>query len=64
MRSSKPLILSALTLFAAAGCQRETRPPAPSVEESVQLDEAENMLNAMERGEPAAEGGGVVGPSP
>jgi hypothetical protein len=42
-RSMRTAILSALLLLAAC---RDDRPPAPTAEESNQLNEAENLLNA------------------
>jgi len=44
-----------LVIFLAlAGC-RDNRPPAPTAEQSAQLNEAEDMLNAMARNEEGPE---------
>ena len=53
--SSKHLVLLPIAMLAAPGCRNEERPPAPTAEESAQLNDAENMLNAMEEGR-ASEG--------
>jgi hypothetical protein len=47
----KKIILWVLLL---AAC-RDDRPPAPSAEQSTQLNEAEDMLNAMARNEEGPE---------
>jgi hypothetical protein len=41
-----------LALFLLAAC-RDDRPPAPTAEESDQLNDAENMLNAEANAQPA-----------
>ena len=45
---TKCLFLVPLIFLSACG---DDRPPAPSAEESAQLNEAEDMLNAMARNE-------------
>jgi hypothetical protein len=47
------LILIALTL--ALGACRKDQPPAPTAEQADQLNEAEAMLNAMDRNEEGPE---------
>jgi hypothetical protein len=39
-------LLACLLLLLVAGCH-ERRPPAPSAEQSAQLNDAEDMLNGM-----------------
>ena len=41
-----------LSLFLLTAC-RDDRPPAPTAEESDQLNDAENMLNAEANAQPA-----------
>jgi hypothetical protein len=48
----KVMLLSLLLL--TAGCRRD-QPPAPTSEESQQLNEAEDMLNAMAENEEGPE---------
>ena len=45
--------LMALAVLACAACERD-RPPAPTTEQSQQLDEAEAMLNDMAANEEGA----------
>ena len=45
--------LIGLVLLAGAACERD-RPPAPTTEQSQQLDEAEAMLNDMAANEEGA----------
>ena len=42
-------------MFLALAACRDNRPPAPTVEQSAQLNEAEDMLNAMARNEEGPE---------
>jgi hypothetical protein len=44
----KRLVISALLILAAC---KDQKPPAPTAEESSQLNEAEDMLNDMARNE-------------
>jgi len=47
-------ILAALTIALLGGC-REQAPPAPTAEESAQLNEMENSLNALSENEKGPE---------
>jgi hypothetical protein len=40
-------------LLVAAACRRDHRPPAPTAEQSRELNEAEDMLNNVEANEAA-----------
>ena len=44
-----------LVMFLALAACRDDRPPAPTAEQSAQLNEAADMLNAMARNEEAPE---------
>ena len=44
--SSREMRIPLLLIAALLSACREERPPAPTQEQSVQLNEAENMLNA------------------
>jgi hypothetical protein len=44
-----------LVMFLALAACRDDRPPAPTAEQSAQLNEAEDMLNAMARNEEGPE---------
>jgi hypothetical protein len=46
-------ILGLILIATATGCDRD-RPPAPTTEQSAQLDEAEDMLNDMAENEEGA----------
>jgi hypothetical protein len=42
-------------LLAVAGCHKQEQPPAPTAEQSDQLNEAEDMLNEMAQNEEGPE---------
>jgi hypothetical protein len=48
-------IAAVLVLLLASACRREQPPPAPTAQQSAELNDAEDMLNAMSNNEEGPE---------